>query len=511
MKLRGLIVGLLAVLVSGTVAAVSWWFIRLMPVSPGDYHVRGKFGAVVDWPLIPLQVLTLPDGRLMSYGSDGKGRQSGAEIYDVWDPAKGVGPEAHLTLPNGTGTDLFCSGQIILPANQSVLLVGGDRTLNGRRNWSTADVNAFNYVSNQIKSTGETMSRPRWYPTVATLSNGDVLVLGGRLDPTHYVPEPEIYSPKNGWSMLSGAASDEAFGSKNWDYPRAWQTHRGDLVVVSTTGDMFLLNVEGKGSVKKVGPRIPSAHPDVPSLMYAPGKILSLRNGGVTYKIDVTGSEPLASKLEWFGMARHYASATVMADGNVFISGGGLRNNSNRHHILANRVAMIWDARSEKLVMAAPAQKDRLYHSVSLLLPDATIFTGGGGAGYAKAENQLNAEIFYPPYLFDRRGSGQLAARPVIRQAPAFTSWGHQFKVDASPNVSRMTFVKLGSSTHVQVFDQRFMELSFKKTGAAQYLVTAPELPNVAPPGYYFLFAFDKDGVPSVAKIIKLEASVLSS
>ncbi len=511
MKLRGLFLSLMALLVLGIAACVAWWYIRLMPVAPDQYHVRGKFGPVINWPLVPLQVLTLPDGRLMSYGSDAKGRQSGMEIYDVWDPQKGVGPESHLTLPNKTGTDLFCSGQIILPADQSVLLVGGDRTVNGRRNWSSADVNTFSYANNQITSTGKTMASPRWYPTVATLSNGDVVVLGGRLDPTHFAPVPEIFSPGKGWMVLNGATSDEAYGSENWDYPRAWQSKRGDMVIISGTGDTFSLNLEGQGHVQKLNLRLPDAHPDVPSLMYAPGKILSLRNKGITYKVDINGEQPVATKLQWFGMARHYASATVMADGSVFINGGGLRNNSEKHHILANRVAMIWDPRTESLVMAAAAQKDRLYHSTSLLLPDATVFTGGGGAAHPLAENQLNAEIYHPPYLFKKDGSGDLAPRPVIRNAPNFASWGHQFKVDVPGKVSRMTLVKLGSSTHVQVFDQRFLDLKFKKSGESDYAVTAPDDSKVAPPGYYFLFAFDQDGVPSIAKIIKLEATGLTS
>lgn len=512
MNYRRLLLLSLAAVCAAMALVVAWWFLRLVPAPAHQYHVRGHFGPVIDWPLIPLQVLTLPDGRLMSYGSDAKGRQSGLEIYDIWDPRKGVGSESHLTLANTTGTDLFCSGQLIIPSTQSVLLVGGDRTVGGRRNWSSADVNVFNYATNQVKSTGQTMSNPRWYPTVATLANEEVLVLGGRLDPTHYVPTPEIYSPEKGWRVLSGASSDEAFGSRNWDYPRAWQTRRGDFVVLSGTGDMFSLDVAGSGSVKKLtSVKLPMGHYDVPSLMYAPGMIFSMRNGGVAYKVDVNGERPVAKKLPWFGMARHYASATVMADGAVFISGGGLRNNSDKHHVLANRVAMIWDPVTEKITMADVAQKDRLYHSVTLLLPDATVFTGGGGAGYPKAENHLNAEIYHPPYLYERNGSGKLASRPVINGAPDFISWGRHFQVVVSEEVSRMTLVKLGSSTHVQVFDQRFMNLSFSREGTSAYKVLAPTNVNDAPPGYYFLFAFDHQGVPSVAKVVKLAAPALTS
>ena len=38
----------------------------------------------------------------------------------------------HLTLPNTTGTDVFCSSQIILPQSGNIFLAGGDNWVNGR-------------------------------------------------------------------------------------------------------------------------------------------------------------------------------------------------------------------------------------------------------------------------------------------------------------------------------------------------------------------------------------------
>ena len=47
----------------------------------------------------------------------------------------------------------------------------------------------------------------------------------------------------------------------------------------------------------------------------------------------------------------------------------------------------------------------------------AQIQTPGGGApGPVK---QMNGEIYYPPYLFKRDGSGDLATRPTLVEAPA--------------------------------------------------------------------------------------------
>jgi hypothetical protein len=51
--------------------------------------------------------------------------------------------------------------------------------------------------------------------------------------------------------------------------------------------------------------------------------------------------------------------------------------------------------------------------------------------------------------------------------------------------------------------EQRRVPLSFAKKG--KYLeVTAPASGNVCPPGYYMFFLVNKQGVPSVAKIIKV-------
>ena len=89
---------------------------------PADAPTRGMFGPLKNWPLIPLHAVLTSDGRLLTYGSNADGTQTGRFIYDIWDSANG----SHLTLPNGTGTDLFCSSQIMLPGGNAVLLAGGD-------------------------------------------------------------------------------------------------------------------------------------------------------------------------------------------------------------------------------------------------------------------------------------------------------------------------------------------------------------------------------------------------
>jgi hypothetical protein len=66
-----------------------------------------------------------------------------------------------------------------------------------------------------------------------------------------------------------------------------------------------------------------------------------------------------------------------------------------------------------------------------------------------------------------------------------------------------VSFIAIGSVTHAFDMNQRFMWLTFSKTGTG-LTVQAPTNRNLAPPGYYMLFILNSTGVPSKAKIIQL-------
>ena len=129
-------------------------------------------------------------------------------------------------------------------------------------------------------------------------------------------------------------------------------------------------------------------------------------------------------------------------------------------------------------------------------------WSGGGGA--PGPLNNLNAEIYYPPYLF--KAGGQRAPRPSITLAPTVLAIGKTFSVDvanASGGVKRITLVKTGSNTHSWNMEQRFMDLTFAGSGP-RVTVQAPTRAGHAPPGYYQLFVFDGAGVPSVSHILRV-------
>src|SRR3989344_1345148 len=457
---------------AATLAAVC-----LTPVAQAatDTYQRGSFGAVVSWPLIPIHAALLPDGRLLTYGSDGKGNQTGQFTYDVWDPSKGTGAASHLTLPN--------------------------TTIN--------DVNLFDWRSNALYSAQAPMAFLRWYPTVLTLANGSVLVLGGRQTPEvagvskeTWVATPEVYTEGIGWRSLPAVASDDAYGARNWSYPKAWEAANGQGFIAPKWGGRHYLDpnaAAGAGQLTRTPLNLAESADYLPAVMFAPGKILSFRKLNRAVVIDLNGATPTSTSTGGVGMDRYHGSATVMADGKVLVSGGSMVSNVALGVAYTSR---IWDPARKSWTTTPSAKKMRLYHSVSLLLPDGRVLLGGGGA--PGPQTNLHAEIYTPPYLYKQDRTANLPTRPVSTSAPQTAAWGARINVAVDvAGVSRVTLVKTGSATHTVDFDQRFLPLTHTASGT-QLSVTMPANANLAPPGYYMLFVFNSAGVPSVARIIKL-------
>jgi hypothetical protein len=125
---------------------------------------------------------------------------------------------------------------------------------------------------------------------------------------------------------------------------------------------------------------------------------------------------------------------------------------------------------------------------------------GGGRTG----TDHLDAQIYSPPYLFKPDGSP--AERPTITSAPTSIGYGETFSV-ATPNaadISAVTLLRLGSVTHKFNMNQRFDRLRFTPSPGG-LTVVAPAGPNLAPPGHYMLFVLNGRGVPSAAKIIRID------
>ncbi|MDZ5461071.1 galactose oxidase-like domain-containing protein [Azohydromonas lata] len=471
-------------------------------------HVEGAFGPVFTWPVMPIHMALLPDARVLAYGTDRLGRQGAGLLYTVWDPALGLGPEAFTTLPNQTGTDVFCAAQALLPGGQ-VMLVGGDLDRGGTTNEGNPDVNLFDPATNRLARAGA-LAYPRWYPTLVLTPAGERVVLGGRMRVLRsggvvvgreVASTPEVFTPGQGWRRLAGAASDEAYGetADSFYYPRAWVAPRGDVFILGHDGQLFSLDVRGAGSLSRWSAWVPPANMRLPSAMFAPGRILSLRGSRRAVVLDLNGAAPRVQATAAVPTNRQWGGATVLADGQVWVNGGSVTPNRLAD---AHYAGELWNPATGLWTRTARAAQARLYHSAALLLADGSVLTGGGGA--PGPLTQLNGEIYYPPYLFMADGSGRLAPRPAVA-APAQARLGSELALTlaAGTTARRVTLLRAGSATHALNVEQRFTSLAFTQDGT-RLRAALPASPNLLPPGHYLLFVFDAQGVPSPASILHL-------
>lgn len=460
-----------------------------------DAHLKGQFGPVQPWPVIPVHAVLTADGRVLSYGTDTTGRQTASFQYAVWD----IEDNSHTTFSNGSGTDIFCSSQILLPAGDQVFIAGGDNwTGTGTTNTGNNNSNLFNTADNSL-SRQSNMQRARWYSSSTMLLNGEIYVQGG----SSGTDRPEVRAADGTFRLLSGANT----GGLDFMYPRNFVAPDGRVFGYDSAGRMYYINPAGNGTITNVG-QFPSATAgsDASAAMFAPGRILQFggnSNGAIV--IDITGGgTPSVTNTASMAMQRRLGTATLMADGKVLASGG-----SSVWNEMTNVVydAEIWNPTTGQWTRGATAVRARLYHSVGLLLPDATVLVAGGGA--PGPQNNLNAEIYHPPYLFTSGATE--AVRPVIASAPTVVDPGKtvavSFTHESGRPASRVTFVKTGSVTHSWNMDQRFVDLPFTAGPGGTLSVQIPARASDVPPGMWMMFVFDDAGVPSVAKMVRVNVA----
>ena len=147
----------------------------------------------------------------------------------------------------------------------------------------------------------------------------------------------------------------------------------------------------------------------------------------------------------------------------------------------------------------AANQVIRIYHGTTLLLPDGRLLhTGSGDA--SGTVNELNFELYSPPYLF------QGGTRPTITGVvPSVVAYGDTVVVttpDAAA-ITRVNLIRFGSVTHAFDQSQRLVPLTFSPAPGG-LSIAFPASGAIAPPGPYMLFLVNGTGVPSEARIVLL-------
>ena len=466
----------------------------------------GSWGNVIDWPLVAVSMANLPDGRILTFsGSERRTWPTTEQTYSaIWDPQTGnFDEQLHI------GHNMFCGATSM--TDEGELFVNGGRN-SGNSPWTSI----FNYQSSSWKQIQNMPSGGRWYPTTLALGNGDILTAMGN---SSNVRNPEVWNADNGWRILNGIdfLSMRQNNNRLNIFPLLSQAPSGEIYHFWDTEENHLLSTEGNGSVQTANASTDHAdHTGGVQVMYDIGKLLiSGQNDGspggeaaaVTnnaFTIDLNESVPQIRESGLMTSARKFHQMIPLPTGEVLVVGG---NTTGAKFVDSGSVlhAEIWNPQTRQFRRVASMDIPRDYHSTALLMTDGRVITAGGGYHGGNANSSgthQDAQIYSPPYLFT--ADGQLAARPTLSVAEKTVTHHQQFQVNAGGNISHFSLIKMSSTTHALNTDVRQFRPTFVANGGGRYTLTMHWNANVATPGYWMLFAVDKNNVPSIAEIIKV-------
>lgn len=471
----------------------------------------GQWGITIDFPIVPVASALLKNGKMLtwsSYAPDTFGG-NGITVTATYDPVAGA--VSQRTVVN-TGHDMFCPGLSINSAG-NVIVTGGD---------DSSKTSVYDPVSDGWTS-GPPLNIPRGYQSTATLSDGRTFIIGGSWSGGVGGKYGEVLdAASTSWKRLPGCDvtpmltvdAQGVYREDNHAWLFGWK--QGWVFQAGPSKAMNWYNPNGNGGAGTVtAAGLRGNNPDAMNgnaVMYDAINGLILTLGGaqdyqnsqatanaVIIKIGTPGRAPTVTAINPMNFARAFANAIVLPDGKVFVTGGQSFAVPFSDDT-AVYSAELWDPATNKFTMLPPMDIPRTYHSVALLLFDATVFTGGGGLCGDCGTNHFDGQIYSPAYLFNADGTA--ATRPIIKSAaPTDITAGASVRITTDVPISTCSIIRSGSNTHTVDTDQRRIVLT--PTGTfPTYTLTVPTDKGIALPGYWLLFALTKAGVPSKATVV---------
>jgi hypothetical protein len=471
----------------------------LVPFAMAQANIQGQWSTLPSvMPINPVHVALLHTGKVLIVS--GSGNDPGNTNYEaaIWDPQAGTVTTQPLAW------DMFCNGMVVLPDGRP-LISGGTQQydpFHGHKKVAVFDpaTNAFSDIEN--------MAHGRWYPTVTVLGDGRVMTFSGLDENGNTNSAVEFYTVGSGWSQQYIAPWTPPL------YPRMHLLPNGKLFYSGpgTSSNLFdpstqtwTLNTAhtNYGGTRGYGTSV--LLPLTPANNYAP-QVMIMGGGGTstltTEIIDLGAPTPAWQWGPNMSQPRTQMNAVVLPSGKVLAMGGSYKDEDGS---TASLNADLYDPGTNGFTPASANAYARLYHSVALLLPDASVWLAGGNPTRGTYEQHM--EIYQPAYLFttDINGNPIPAPRPTINNAPGNLAYGSSFSVQTpdAANIASVVLVRDGAVTHAFDMDQRLVGLAFTQDAGA-LTVTAPPSGNIAPPGYYMLFILNSAGVPSVASFVQL-------
>ncbi len=402
-----------------------------------------------------------------------------------------------------------CVANALLTSGKVVFAGGTDQKIYGP---GTNTVKTFDYATGQWQYLPDLLGY-RWYPTLAPLFDGKVIIVGGGgLNNPVRVKTSEVYDPYTGMSELADTLlyGNEVSPIVPLLTGKILMTHRPPQLFDPETYQWELAADFVQGN------RLPNGDHSDHELVHLPdGTVLA-----VGYKSFTAGQPGVNLELynpptnAWnlrshFSPTRSRAKAVLTPDKKVLIMGGQKEDPDDPTPV--NKWGYMnltdqYDPSSDSWRRLANMNIMREYHAITILVPDGRIIAVGGEGAPGNEPPQSVIEAFSPPYLF--RG-----IRPEIDNlnATSFKRGGIiEFNVNKTQALTGVILMSHAVVTHfMNSGNNRYLNLDFIQSGS-QVQAYLPMDSLQLMPGWYMLFGM-VDDIPSTGEIIKIEPGLLQT
>ncbi|MEV5430040.1 galactose oxidase-like domain-containing protein [Streptomyces sp. NPDC052701] len=474
-------------------------------------------------PVRAMHAVVLHNGKVLLIAGSGNDESmfaAGTFTSAVYDPADG----SYEVIP--TPKDMFCAGHVQLQDGRVLVMSGnkGYPTADGRVGYQGyRDSYVFDPETGTYTRTGD-MNDGHWYPSATVLGNGDVISFGGlREDSTGSVTADLWSEAEQRWLPTGRVNQTWSF----WGlYPSMILMQDGRLFYSGS--HVFGNNIPGTGSAiydydantitQVPGLRNKDERDQSASVLLPPAqdqRVLTLGGGNIDSNPDANrltdivdlkqpdpryvAGPPIPQGTVDLGdgpvpqtgdQGKMYLSVVLLPDGKVLETGGGLHNRADPVFETS-----LFDPETETFDPVAVDPEARGYHSSAFLMPDGRVMTTGDNPGNGTWNHDVS--VYSPPYLFK-------GPRPAITSVTD-TEWtyGDTQRITVDRPVAKAELIRPAAVTHSSDPNQRFVDLPLSVDGNNVDLNVTSN-PDLAPPGWYMLFAVDANGVPSVAEWVHL-------
>jgi Domain of unknown function (DUF1929)/Legume lectin domain/Glyoxal oxidase N-terminus len=446
-------------------------------------------------PINPVHATLLHTGKVLIVSGSGNVPENKNFQAAIWDPQSGTITQQPVDF------DMFCNGMVTLFDGRPFVLGG---TIQYDPFLGDVRTSVFDPLTN-IFTDQQSMVHGRWYPTATTLGDGRIMVFSGLNENNATNTAVEIYTVGQGWSPEIVAPWTPPLYPRMHLLPNGKVFYSGETTIskyFNPSNNNWTLNVAttNYGGKRTYGSSV--LLPLTPASGYKP-KVMILGGGNpstlTTEIIDLSATTPKWVYGPNMSQPRIEMDATLLPNGKVLANGGSLNDEDTT---TASTNADLYDPIANTFSSAGTEAFPRLYHSVTLLMPDATVWVAGSNP--VRRTYEPHMEIYSPPYLFNPDGTP--AIRPAITSVSStLVGYGSGFQVQTTDaaNITSVVLMRNGASTHAFDMEQRYVGLNFS-AGSGVLNVTGPPNGNIAPPGYYMLFILNAAGVPSVAIMVQV-------